>query len=140
MQPDVAREPGAGLTRWIFYVAAAWGVVTIVPLFFLEQAINRNDPPAITHPLFFYGFAGVALAWQLLFFVIARQPSRLRPVIPFAILEKLAFAISAIVLYNRGGVQKSDLWLGLLDLLWAALFLLCWLQLGKHSGLSARSR
>src|SRR5271168_2040324 len=53
---------------------------------------NRwQDPPAITHPMFFYGFVGVTLAWQLLFFAIAYQPVRLRPVIPFAVLEKLSF-------------------------------------------------
>jgi hypothetical protein len=40
--------------------------------------ISRNDPPAITHPGFYYGFVSVGLAWQVAFFVIARDPVRFR--------------------------------------------------------------
>ena len=63
--------------QWVFGIAAAYGVITVAPLYFMEQAIGRQDPPPITHPMFFYGFVGVTLAWQLFFFVIAwPEPSR----------------------------------------------------------------
>ena len=75
--------------RWVFGIGGVYGVISVAPLYFMEQAIGRQDPPPITHPMFFYGFVGVTLAWQLLFFAIAWQPVRLRPVIPFAVLEKL---------------------------------------------------
>ncbi len=114
--------------RWIFGIAGLYGVVTVGPLYFMEQAISRQDPPAITHPMFFYGFVGVTLAWQLSFFVIAWQPVRLRPIIPFAVLEKLAFGVGAMVLYRQGRLDHGDLYFGGIDLLLAVLFILSWLR------------
>src|SRR6478752_7660473 len=99
---DLPRSRQMRFSRWVFNIAGAYGVITVAPLYFMEQTINRQDPPPITHPMFFYGFVGVTLAWQLLFFAIAYQPVRLRPVIPFAVLEKLSFGIGAMVLYRRG--------------------------------------
>jgi hypothetical protein len=117
--------------RWVFAIAGVYGVITIAPLYFMEQAISKQDPPPITHPMFFYGFVGVTLAWQLLFFVIARQPARLRPVIPFAVLEKLSFGIGAMVLYRQGRLDHSDLYFGSIDLVLALLFLLSWIRLAR---------
>jgi hypothetical protein len=79
--------------------------------------------------MFFYGFVGVTLAWQLLFFAIAREPVRLRPVIPCAVLEKLSFGIGAMVLYRQGRLDHGDLYFGGIDLALALLFILCWLRL-----------
>ena len=117
------------LARWVFYIAGIYGVISIAPLYFMEQTISRQDPPPITHPMFFYGFVGVTLAWQLLYFVIARQPVRLRPVIPFAVLEKLSFGIGAMVLYRQGRLDHGDLYFGGIDLALALLFILVWLKL-----------
>ena len=119
--------------RWVFYVAAAYGVISVAPLYFLEQTINRQNPPAITHPMFFYGFVGVTVAWQLLFFAIGRQPVRLRPVIPFAVLEKLSFGIAAMVLYIQGRLDHGDLWFGGIDLTLAVLFVIAWWHLRGES-------
>src|SRR6185312_7565122 len=98
--------------RWVFYIAGACGVISVAPQYFMEQTINRQNPPSSTHPMFFYGFVGVTVAWQLLFFAIGRQPVRLRPVIPFAALEKLSFGIGAMVLLQPGetGSQRSVVW------------------------------
>ena len=49
----------------VFWVAGIWGLLVITPLYFMFALIGRNDPPPITHPGFFYGFVGVALAWQV---------------------------------------------------------------------------
>jgi hypothetical protein len=114
--------------RWVFYIAGAYGVISIAPLYFMEQTISRQNPPTITHPMFFYGFVGVTLAWQLLFFAIGRQPVRLRPVIPFAVLEKLSFGIAAMVLYSQGRLDHGDLWFGGIDLALAVLFVIAWLR------------
>ena len=46
-------------TRWVFTIAGVYGVVTVAPLYFMEQTIGKQDPPPITHPMFFYGFVGV---------------------------------------------------------------------------------
>ena len=110
-------------TRWVFNIAGAYGVISVAPLYFMEQAISRQNPPPITHPMFFYGFVGVTLAWQLLFFAIARQPMQLRSVIPFAVFEKLSFGIGAMVLHSQGRLDHGDLWFGGIDLALAVLFL-----------------
>ncbi len=81
--------------------------------------------------MFFYGFVGVTLAWQLFFLAIAREPVRLRPAIPFAVLEKLSFGIGAMVLYRQGRLDHGDLYFGGIDLVLAALFILCWLRLPR---------
>jgi hypothetical protein len=116
-------------SRWVFNIAGIYGVISVAPLYFMEQAIDRQDPPPITHPMFFYGFVGVTLAWQLLLFAIAYQAVRLRPVIPFVVLEKLSFGIGAMVLYHQGRLDHSDLYFGGIDLVLAVLFLLAWWRL-----------
>lgn len=121
--------------RWVFNIAAVYGVISVAPLYFMERTINQQNPPPITHPMFFYGFVGVTLAWQLLFFAIARQPMRLRPVIPFAVLEKLSFALAAMVLYRQARLDHNDLWFAAIDLILAVLFLLAWRRLGHVAGL-----
>ena len=119
--------------RWVFIIAGVYGVISVAPLYFMEQTIDSQDPPPITHPMFFYGFVGVTLAWQLLFFAIARQPVRLRPVIPFAVLEKLSFGIGAMVIYRQGRLDHSDLYFGGIDLALAVLFMLAWWRLAPES-------
>ncbi len=108
----------------VFWVAGIWGVLTLAPLYFIFNMIGRQDPPAITHPLFFYGFVGVALAWQFAFFAIARDPVRFRLMMIPSVVEKLAFGIPAIVLFAQRRLSAGDLGLGCVDLLFAALFLL----------------
>ena len=120
-------------SRWVFIIAGVYGVISVAPLYFMEQTIDSHDPPPITHPMFFYGFVGVTLAWQLLFFAIARQPVRLRPVIPFAVLEKLSFGIGAMVIYRQGRLDHSDLSFGGIDLALAVLFMLAWWRLAPES-------
>ena len=36
--------------RWVFAIAGVYGVITVAPLYFMEQAIGKQDPPPITHP------------------------------------------------------------------------------------------
>jgi hypothetical protein len=122
------KELTMKFTRWVFAIAGIYGVISIAPLYVMEQAISRQNPPPITHPMFFYGFVGVTLAWQLLFLAIARQPVRLHPVIPFAVLEKLSFGVGAMVLYRQGRLDHADLYFGGIDLVLAVLFILCWLR------------
>ena len=47
----------------VFWVAGIWGVLILTPLYFIFDMIGRKDPPPITHPAFYYGFVGAALAW-----------------------------------------------------------------------------
>jgi hypothetical protein len=109
------------IATWIYRIAGVYGLLVIVPLFFLERVIAQNDPPAITHPEYYYGFAVVTVAWQLAFFVIAHNPQRFRPLMPVTWIEKL-YGFFAIALYTQGRISTQTLALGLIDLLLGVLF------------------
>jgi hypothetical protein len=84
--------------RIVFRIAAIWGVLVLTPLYFMFNLIGRNDPPPITHPAFFYGFIGAALAWQIAFFIIATDPVRYRPLMIPSVFEKFSYGIAVVIL------------------------------------------
>ncbi len=110
----------------VFFIAAIYGVIGLVPQYFMEAKIGRDFPPPITHPEHFYGFIGVALAWQIFFFLIARDPVRYRGAMIPAILEKVAFGAAAMALYAQGRLAVPVLGAGIIDLIFAALFWVAW--------------
>ena len=112
------------LAKIVFTIAGIWGVLLLTPLYFIFDLIGRQDPPPITHPAFFYGFVGLGLAWQVVFFIIARDPPRFRPIMIPSILEKIGYGGAVIVLYAQGRMHAQDLVFGLVDLLFDALFAL----------------
>ncbi len=107
----------------VFWIAGIWGVLVITPLFFMFNLIGRQDPPPITHPGFYYGFVTAALAWQIAFFVIARDPVRLRPFMIPAMIEKFGYGIVVIALFLQNRMHASDLVFGCVDLLLGILFI-----------------
>ncbi|HTS36765.1 MAG TPA: hypothetical protein VMH04_13905 [Candidatus Solibacter sp.] len=107
----------------IFWIAAVWGILVLSPLFFIYDMIGLKDPPPITHPAFYYGFASVALVWQFAFIVIARDPIRFRPMMIPSVLEKFGFGTACIVLFLEHRLHASDLVLNGIDLIFGVLFL-----------------
>src|SRR5437588_12154345 len=95
--------------KWVFLLAGVSGVLMILPLY-LEDRFFEDYPPAINRPEFYYGFAGVTLAWQFMFLVIGSDPVRYRPAMLPALLEKASFAAAVPVLYMAGRV--AGVWLG----------------------------
>ena len=73
-------------------------MIVLSPLYFLYDSIGRLAPPPVTHPEFFYGFVGVAMAWQFAFFVIGSAPARFRPMMIPALLEKFGHVLMVLVL------------------------------------------
>lgn len=114
--------------RIVFWIAGIWGVLIITPLYFMFDVISRNDPPPITHPGFFYGFAGAALAWQIAFFFIAKDPARYRPLIIPSIFEKLSYGMAVVILVMQERMHRSDLVFGVVDLLFGAMFALSYVK------------
>jgi hypothetical protein len=112
----------------VFWVAAIWGFLFITPLYFMFNLIGEKDPPPITHPAFFYGFVGVALAWQIAFIFIARDPIRFRPMMIPAILEKLVYSVPVIILVLQKRTNPTDLMFSATDLTLGALFLAAYLR------------
>ena len=112
--------------RRVFTAAWIYGLVSLVPMYFIERQLMERLPPALTHPEFYYGFIGVALAWQLLFVLIAREPARLRPAMLPAVVEKLGWGVGVLVLVSQGRTPGFFLPSAAIDLVLAALFLIAW--------------
>jgi hypothetical protein len=119
--------------RRLFLIAGIYGLLVLVPQFFLEDRLGRDYPPAITHPEHFYGFLGVAVAWQVAFLVIARDPVRFRPMMLPAVLEKAAFGLAAVALFFRDRIPAVVLIFGLIDLTLGALFLVAFWRLAPRT-------
>lgn len=109
--------------RCVFLIAGIYGLLAVAPLYFSEGKIARDYPPALTHPEYFYGFAGVALAWQVAFLIMARDPVRYRLIMLPAALEKFSYAVAGAVLYAQGRQTAFFLIFAGIDLLFAILFL-----------------
>jgi hypothetical protein len=110
--------------RRVFLGAAVYGLIVLLPQYFLEAKTGRDFPPAITHPEYYYGFIGIAVAWQIVFVIISRDPLRFRPIMLAAIVEKASFGFPAIVLYVTGRLSAQMLGAGVIDLILGVLFLL----------------
>ena len=108
----------------VFWIAGIWGLLVLTPLYFMFDLIGRQDPPAITHPGFYYGFIGVGLAWQIAFLVIAQDPVRLRIMMIPSVLEKFGYGATLLVLYLQQRIHPTDLVLAAIDTTLGVLFLI----------------
>lgn len=129
-------EPSTRVTfpRWVFLVAGIYGLIVLLPQYFLESEIGTEHPPAITHPEYFYGFVGLAVVWQIAFFCIAKDPVRYRLLMIPAILEKLAFAIPALILYFQGRISNPIAMFGLIDFGLGGFFLAAFVRTPRSDG------
>lgn len=116
-------------SRIVFLVAGIYGLIVLVPGFFGEKILAEKMPPAITHPEFFYGFLGVAVAWQVAFLIISRDPERFRPIIPAAILEKLTYCVACAVLFALGRISVIAAVGGAGDFVLGTLFTISYFKL-----------
>jgi hypothetical protein len=121
------------LARRAFLIAGIYGLLVLLPLYFMEGRISRDQPPAINHPEYFYGFVGVAVSWQLAFLVISQDPNRFRPLMVPCVLEKASFGISVIALYVAGRVSGQVLASGLIDLALGILFVVAYLRTAERT-------
>ena len=116
--------------RSIFSIAGIYGLLVLLPQYFLEAKTGRDFPPPITHPEYYYGFIGVALAWQVLFLILAKDPARYRAMMIPAVLEKATFGVAAIVLFLLQKVSAVMLGFGIVDLIFGALFVVAYAKTG----------
>ena len=112
----------------VFLVAGVYGLVVLLPQFFLEEKTGRDFPPPVNHPEYYYGFLGVAAAWQVLFLLLSRDPARYRAMMLPSVLEKVSFGAAAAVLFLQGRVAPALLPFAAIDLTFAALFLAAYLK------------
>jgi hypothetical protein len=127
-------------TPWVkrlFWIAGIYGVLVILPQYFLEHRVGRDYPPPITHAEYFYGFAGVGLAWQVAFLIIATDPARYRPLIIPSVIEKFSFAGAIAVLFAQGRAPAPLCVFAVIDLTLGILFLIAFRSLANCTRSSA---
>ena len=114
--------------RGVFLVAGIYGLIVLLPLYFLEEKTGRDYPPPITHPEYYYGFVGLALVWQIVFLILSRDPIRYRPLMIPAILEKAVFAIPVLILFLQQRVNATTFGISMIDAALGVLFLIAYFK------------
>lgn len=116
-----------------FYVAGIYGLIVLFPQYFMEAKNGQDFPPPITHPEYYYGFIGVALAFQVLFLIIARRPVQYRGAMIPSVIEKITFGIAAVVLFLQNRLAMPLFAAGLIDLIFGSLFIIAFLKTKPES-------
>ena len=117
--------------KYTFLISGIYGLIVMLPQFFLERKIGEDQPPAITHPEFFYGFICVTVAFQLVFLVISRDPVRYRPLMLVSLVEKFPFVIAVVLLYMQSRVGLQMVAAAAIDGLWGVMFLVSYLKTSR---------
>lgn len=113
--------------RITYRLAGIYGILVLLPGFFLERQFSASTPPALTHPEFYYGFYGSALVWQFVFLLIAGDPARYRPLMLVSVFEKVAFFAACLWLWLSGRMGLTGPFYGsLIDGFWMVAFAICW--------------
>ena len=115
----------------IFRWAAIYGLLVLLPLYFLEETLGQRFPPAFNRPEQFYGFLGVALAWQFAFLLIAKDAHRYRLFMLPAAAEKFLSSGSALVLYANGRINAATVAPSAIDFAIGCLFLTAYFISGQ---------
>lgn len=111
-----------------FLIAGIYGLVATLPLYFSEHPQGIDYPPDLTHPEWYYGFAGVVVAWAIMFLFLSRDPLRYRPLMIPSMIEKFSFPPAVLVLYFQGRIPESFLPLALIDFLFGVAFLISYVR------------
>lgn len=107
----------------VFRWSAIYGLLALLPLYFLEETLGQRFPPAFNRPEQFYGFLGVAVAWQFAFLLIAKDVHRYRLFMLPAAAEKFLSSGAALVLYANGRINVATVTPSAIDFVIGCLFL-----------------
>jgi hypothetical protein len=116
------------LATLVFRIAGIYGLLVTFPLYFIEQKISLDYPPAINHAEYYYSFIGVTVVWQILFFVIAGDPARYRKLMILSMLEKVSLVPTFLVLFPQGRFPVFWLPLMTIDLILCVLFAIAYIR------------
>lgn len=109
--------------RWVFWIAGVYGLLILSPFYFMEKQIGVDQPPPITHPEFFYGFLGCALAFQVVFLIIGADPVRYRLLMLPSVIEKFSYGFACLALLLQGRLPGVVMVFAGIDLVLGVLFL-----------------
>jgi hypothetical protein len=124
--------------KWVFLIGSIWGFVVLTPMLFLAERVGIDTPPPITHAEFYYGFVAAALVFQVLFFLISRDPVRYRPIMLIAVLEKFSFGAVVFTLVATANLRGAIVFFSAADLLLGVLYLVSYFRCGAD-GATARA-
>ena len=113
--------------KWVFTAAAIYGLVTIPLTYFAEAALARRYA-ALGQPLWFYGFLGVVLVFQLVYLQTGRDPVRYRPFMLLSLLAKLSFVVTAAGMWLLGRTVTEQALVTAPDLVWTVLFAVAYVR------------
>jgi hypothetical protein len=116
----------------VFLIAGIYGLIVVLPLYFLEEKTGRDYPPPITHPEYYYGFVGVTAAWQILYLMISTDPIRYRPLMFPPMVAKGSFVIALTILYFQNRVSSTMLGASMIDLLLVVFFFVSYVRTPKQ--------
>ncbi len=117
-------------SKWVFLVAGIYGLFVTLPLY-NEAYTTQLFPPAINHPEYYYGFIGTVVAWQVAFIVISRDPLKQRSLMIPAVMEKMIYAFSILVLTLQGRVAGAMIGFAAIDFVLGVLFVISYILTGK---------
>ena len=117
--------------KWVYRVAGIYGILVLLPFYFLEHNPQAIPLPEISHPEYYYGFLGLGIAWQLVFLIISTDPVKYRLLMLPGMLEKFSFAIAVAVLLHSGRVGPYIIPGATIDTLLGLLFIISFLKTRK---------
>lgn len=117
------QQSAAKFARIVYIIAAIYGFIAVPQLYFADAP----DP----HRLPYFAFAGIALVFQGVFLVIARDPVRYAAFLPLTIFEKISFGIPALAFWSQGKAADDMALGGAVDLGIAVLFIAAWFKVRK---------
>jgi hypothetical protein len=125
--------------RIVFTIAGIWGIVVLMPFYWLLDVTGRRYAPPAEYPHFFYGFFSVAMAWQIAFLVIGSNPRRFGPLMIPSVLEKFSYVVTLILLYGQARISATDFQAAVPDLVLGILFIVAFaktriLEAGLRAG------
>ncbi|HEV8371246.1 MAG TPA: hypothetical protein VGQ39_25100 [Pyrinomonadaceae bacterium] len=116
----------------IYLLSGLYGLLVLIPQYFLKARNGIDFPPAINHPEYYYGFIGVAVAWQIGFLIISKDPRRYGPLMIATVIEKYSYGFPVLVLYVQGRLAVPILVTGLIDLILGTLFAVAYKKVGTQ--------
>ena len=119
--------------KYTFTCAGIWGLAVLLPFYALVDVTGRRYAPPVDYPQFFWGSFAVAVAWQVAFLMIGSDPARFRLLMIPAILEKMGYVATLIVLYAGGRISSLDVQPVLPDFALGVLFMAAYVMTGKRA-------
>ena len=109
---------GERFARRMFRWAAAYGVIVLMPMYFLL--------PGDEHLPTYLGFVGCAMVFQWVFWLIGGDPLKLRALRLPSIADKGVFAVPALLLFALSRTDPVTAVFAAIDILLGVGFWLAW--------------